>query len=455
MATLIISPDISWSVSAQKAFSAQGLPCEVANTGKDAQLMAYHKPYTYFVLDLDVQNHQGIEVCKYLRKTCAKSKLIITLSSEKRLEEMLLDEKKLIKMGVTKVLYKPSPESIVGEIQEIGNIRKWKDLQEIEKPIDPEHDEEINDTEFARVKISDIFENELAVFDYYLRLSSNKFIKIFHRGEKPSKVQLDKYEASGTHFLYFKRSERANFISYQNDLAKSILKKHPKDSGKVVNAMKSTTDKYFEEIMEVGIQPKLLDEGKAICQNMYDAAVKDTGLKKFINDLEQFNPAALSHAFLVSFFSTLICKDLAWVGPKSVQTLALGALFHDIGILQLPKEMHEMDVAKMTAAQKVIYETHPDLGADAIKDIPGINFGVIQIVRQHHEYMNGTGFPSKITGHKIYPLAKVVALADGFSYFLKEHDFSPIEGLKVFLKNQNNLLLYDPVLVTNLIKALK
>jgi response regulator RpfG family c-di-GMP phosphodiesterase len=457
MTTLIISPDPTWSSWAQQAFIIQGLPCEVAHTGKEAQLKAYQKKYNYFVLDLEVQHHDGIEVCTYIRKTCPQSKLVLTISSTKRLDELFLDEKKLLKMGVTKLLYQPAPGTIVNEIKAIGQIRKWNNSAETTTAKTPikDVDEAIDDGEFSRIKITDIFENTAAIFDYYLRLGSNRFIKIIHKGETPSREQLDKYASSGTAFLFFMKKDRAAFISYQNDLAKESLKNSPGESSKVIKAMKSTTDKYFEEVFTVGIQPNLIEEGKAICQNMYDAAIQDEGLKKFVNDLEQFNPAALSHAFLISFFSTLICKDLDWVGPKSVQTLALGALFHDIGLLQLPPELQEMDVALMTAEQKAIYETHPTLGADALKNIPGINVGVLQIVLQHHEHVNGSGYPAGLAGHKIYPLAKVVALADSFSYFLKENELSPIEGLRKFVREQNNLVWYDPMLVKNLIKALK
>jgi putative nucleotidyltransferase with HDIG domain len=455
MTTLIISPDIKWSINTQQLFLVQGLQCEVAHTGKEAQLKAYQKKFIYFVLDLDVQDHSGMEVCTYLRKNFPQSKLMLSISTTKRMEELLKDEKKLTKMGITQLRFQPTPESVLADIQSLGRIPTWKNAQATSPSTVPDKDESIKDDVFSRIKITDLFENAHAAFDYYLRLGADRFIKIIHMGERPSREQLDKYSASGTIYLYFMQKDRPVFISSQNDLAQDMLNKSPQNSGKVIDAMTSNTDKFFEEIFIAGIQPRMIEEGKAICQNMYDAAVKDEGLKKFINDLEQFNPAALSHSFLVSFFSALICKDLDWVGTKTVQTLALGALFHDIGVLQLPPNIREMDLALMNPDQKKIYNSHPKLGADALKEIPGINAGVIQIVQQHHEYLDGSGFPLGLSGHKIYPLAKIVTLADDFSYFIKESEMSPIEGLKIFLQQKRNLTLYDPILIRNLIKALK
>ena len=308
--------------------------------------------------------------------------------------------------------------------------------------------ENIKDGEFSRIKYSDLFDNSIAAFDFYSRVSSNCFLKIIPAGEKINSL-------NGASHLYFMKRHQLDFIKQQNLLAKELLKKSSSAGSKVITAMKSTIDKYFEEIKLIGIQPPLIEEGKAICQNMYDVSIQDKSLKKFINDLEQFNPSDCSQVFLVSFFSILICKELDWVGPKTFNILALGSLFYDIGFLKLPSEVQEMDPAFMTPEQKVAYHSHPTLGSEALKVIPGINEGIIQIVLQHREHINGTGFPNGLSDQKIYPLAKVVSLAYGFSSLLKEYKMSPIEALTSFLRDQQKIAWYDPLLIKSLIKAVK
>lgn len=451
--TLIISPDVQWSTQAQAHLLSQGMSCDVAHTGKEGQLKAYHTPYDYCFLDLDVKNNAGIEVCKYLRTARPQSKIFLTISSQKRLDEMFLSEKNLLKMGVTKILFEPTFDSLLPQIQSLGKLKTWENVKEIPTP-DKEHEEDVNisDSEFSRVKINELFGDSLAVFDYYLRLRSNRYIKIIHKGEKPSYEQLSKYQSNGAEYIYFKTKDRGTFISYQNEVARDQLKKTG-DGVKVIKAMKSVTDKYLEEILVAGLQPALIDEGKSICQNMYDAAKADNNLKKFMNDFEEFNPQMFSHSFLVSFFSTVICKNLDWVGPKTIQTLALGALFHDIGMLQLPEHIREKDQQLLSPEDKIIYQTHTDLGVETLKSIPGINSGVLQIVQQHHEYVNGHGYPNRLSGTKIYPLAKIVGLADAFSYYVTESGQTPRDALKNFLSKSQNIAQFDPELIRNLIKA--
>lgn len=451
-ATLIISPDSQWSSQAQAHLLAQGIKCDVALTGKEGQLKAYHTPYDYCFLDLDVKNNSGIEVCKYLRTARPQSKIFVTIASSNRLDEMFLSEKNLLKMGITKVLFRPTFDSLMGHISSLGKLKTWDNLPEIPPPTtESEEESEISDTEFSRVKIDEVF-SDIAVFNYYLRLRSNRYIKIFHKGERPSQEQLTKYQNNGAEYLYFKTQDRSTFVSYQNESARGSLK-NKGDSIKVIKAMKSATDKYLEEVLVAGLQPALIDEGKAICQNMYDAIQEDKSMRKFLNDMEEFNPQMLSHSFLVSFFSTIICKNLDWVGSKTIQTLALGALFHDIGMLQLPENIRDKDYNLLTPEDKLIYQTHPALGAECLKSIPGINPGVLQIVQQHHEFITGHGYPNRLSGNKIYPLAKVVCLADSFSYFVVESGQPPKDALRSFLSKAQNIAQFDSQLIRNLIKA--
>lgn len=452
-ATLIISPDIDWSTKAQIHLRGKGLQCDVALSGKEGQLKAYQSSYDYFFLDLEVKNNSGIEVCKYLRTAKPQSQIFITVSSTHKLDDMLLSEKNLLKLGVKKVLFEANFDSLFDHINEIGKVKTWNDVKEISEVPKSENETEIGDSEFARVKIADVHLDTVSVFDYYLRLRSNRYIKIVHKGEKPPLEQFQNYMSNGVEYIYFKQADREAFVSYQNHLAKDLIKDAEQDKVKVYKMMKSATDKYLDEVLTSGLKPSLIEEGKSICQNMYDAAKSDSNLKKFLSDFEAFNPEEFSHAFLVSFFAAIICKNLDWVGTKSLNTLALGALFHDIGLLQLPESIRDKDYGLMTPEEKVLYQKHPQLGVEALKSIPGINSGVLQIVEQHHELVNSSGYPHSLSGAKIYPLAKVVALADSFAYYVKENGQTPKNSLRGFLAGYETLAKYDQELIRNLIKA--
>lgn len=449
-ASLIISNNKEWSNEARDHLIKIGIKCDVAHNGREGQLMAYQFAYEYYFIDLEVKNFSAVEVCKYLRKVRPHGHIFITTENEKVLDEMLVSETSLRKLGIHKIIHQPKTDSLILHIRALGVIKQNPTSDE---DISLDKESELSDNEFTRVKIDEIPWNEKASCDYYLRLKSNKYIKVFLCGEIPPADRLEKYSMHGESYLYFKTQERVNFIHGQNLAIKEAVKQN-EPAARIVKSIKAAADKYIDEALTSGLQPVMIEEGKAICNNMFAMAKSDVSLKKLLNDFEAFNPEEFSHSFLVCFFSTIICKNLDWVGQKTLDTLALGSMFHDIGILQVPKELQEKPLDKLSKDEFAHFMSHAGLGMKMMESIPGVNAGVIQIIGQHHECVNGSGFPMKLTGGNIYPLAKIVALADAFSYFLKENSQTPKAGIKVFLSSQDNLQKFDQELIRNLIKAI-
>lgn len=222
---------------------------------------------------------------------------------------------------------------------------------------------------------------------------------------------------------------------------------------KKVKTIKSLSEKYLEEIFDVGLKPQLIEEGKLICQSMYDMIQKDSGLASVMAMYEDSDPPAFSHLFLVSFMAAITCRNLEWTSQRTVELIVFGAMLHDIGMLKLPQELRDLDIGDMSPKQLEMYKEHPRLGSELLQMYPIITEPVRQIVYQHHEYVNGEGFPNGFTGIKIYPLAKVVALADEFSYILRKHKVKPIEGLRILLEDRKNIVRFEPLIVKALIKG--
>lgn len=447
---LIITPHEEWSKEAL-ASTHSHFECEVVHSGKEGQLQVYRTNPSFVYVHMDTKNNLGIEVIRYIRSGFPTTKVFV-LIDDKTLEDYGTDESSLKKLGVVKVVSKLEPSKVFDPARDMGSIKKWHDIEAKEGHAASE-ETEIGDSKFTRIKIDELFEDTKAIFDFYLRIGANKYIKIIHKGEMTSSEQLKKYADSGAKFIYFLAQDRADFIGYQNELTGQMLQKSNIDEARIMKNLKSTTDKYIEEVFVQGIQPQLIEEGKAICHNMYEFAKKDNSLRKILASLEEFNPAAYSHSFLVSFFSTVICKNLDWVGSKTQETLALGALFHDIGLVQIPENIVQKRIEDMSQEEFGIFKEHPQKGTDTLKDIPTITSSIQHIVLQHHESSNGGGFPLGLSGNKIFPLAKIIGLADGFSDFIMEKECSPLEGVKDFLQVKDNLARYEPEFIKSLVKG--
>lgn len=453
---LLISPDKKWIESAESVLQKDNFTCESATKGKEGQLKAYKSPFDYVFIDLSVTEHSGVEVFKYFKSSGSPAIVFLTAPSVEWLNSNGLEKNSLLKMGAAGVYGNLQGNQVVEAIRSLGKIKVWENLEgKVRSETENDVESTIADNEFTRLKIEELFQDVVAVNDFYIRLGANKYVKIFNKGELTSSVQLQKYSAAGQKFIYFPTKDRAVFISYQNELAKRALATSDNPGGVVIKAMKSASDKLAEELKDSGIQPALLEEGKAICQNIYESAKKDRGLRDIVSEFEKFDPKTFNDSFLVSFFSTVICKNIEWVGNKTIETLALGALLHDVGTMQLEESLRNLEYEKMSPEQKAIFHQHPLLGVEALKKVPRLQTNVLVIVQQHHEFNDGSGFPLGLPANRIFPLAKIVSLADGLTDYIKDNEVGIKEGLRGFLSVRENLLKYEPELIRNLIQGFK
>lgn len=450
---LIATPDSSWTLEMQKAFSANHCECVNAVSGKEAQLLIYKQKFTTVLLDPDLASHSGIEVLKYLRLNFPAIKVILTIRDKKRGEDLALDKKLLGKMGVARVFIRPfAPDLLIQYLTEQNRAGSWREISSSES-VSSEEESKIKDTEFTRVDISCFQSGGMAIFDYFIRIRNNHYLKIARQGEPLSPERINSYMQKGATHLYFLTSERRTYINFMNEVARQALGSGQVKADKILIQLKSASEQFIEEIYTNGLQPSLVQESKALTENMFSLLSRQEGMKKILEHYQEMDPQKYSHLFLVSFFAALICKNLSWVGPKTRETITLGAFLHDLGLLKVPETIRSKNPEEMTAKELQLYREHPRLGADMLADVPGISQQVIQIVYQHHESVNGTGYPLGLTGVKIYPLAKIVTVADEFAYLLTSRKVSPLLGLKELLKDREKIMNFDPAVVKALVQG--
>jgi len=122
-------------------------------------------------------------------------------------------------------------------------------------------------------------------------------------------------------------------------------------------------------------------------------------------------------------------------------------LVHDIGKIAVPSEILTKPTRLSSIEMRLVQE-HAQAGYDILKNVP-FDAPVAEIVRQHHERMDGSGYPRGLQGDDILPEARVLAVADVLESMAAHRPYRPALGLDVALKEllQNQGRLYDPAVV--------
>jgi HD-GYP domain-containing protein (c-di-GMP phosphodiesterase class II) len=163
----------------------------------------------------------------------------------------------------------------------------------------------------------------------------------------------------------------------------------------------------------------------------------------------------LYHKSVLTALTSHLLAQWCAFPKKDWLPLALAGLFHDIGMLRIDPAILYKPSA-LTAAEKEEVQNHTKHGYNLLKNVAALNEGVKLTALQHHEKMDGSGYPLGLKGDKIHPYARLVAVADVFHSITLERSYSrPISPYLALEQLQNESFgKLDPVYVRTLIEKL-
>jgi PAS domain S-box-containing protein len=152
------------------------------------------------------------------------------------------------------------------------------------------------------------------------------------------------------------------------------------------------------------------------------------------------------HQQRVTQIACAIAQELG-LSNKQIQMIRMAGRLHDLGkifipieILSKPGQLNEMELA--------IIKTHPRASYDILKNID-FPWPIADIVLQHHERINGSGYPAGLRGEDILMEARILAVSDVVEAMSSHRPYRPALGVETALKEivQNKGILYDPDVV--------
>ncbi len=129
---------------------------------------------------------------------------------------------------------------------------------------------------------------------------------------------------------------------------------------------------------------------------------------------------------------------------ERIQIIRVAGLLHDFGKIFVPTEIL-IKPGKLNELEFSLIKSHPQSGYNVLKNIE-FPWPIADIIVQHHERMDGSGYPSHLRGEEIGPEARILAVADVVEAMTFHRSYRPALGLDTALReiNKNKSTLYDP-----------
>ena len=182
--------------------------------------------------------------------------------------------------------------------------------------------------------------------------------------------------------------------------------------------------KDFSEQLIQGFLNQILGEDEAVIRLLSEKAGEKTSL----------------HSINVTVISLLLGKALALSKADMLQ-LGIGALIHDIGKTELPDRLRWMD-EHFGSTEKQAFQEHVSHGVNLARKM-GLEPATMLVIAQHHEYLNGSGYPSRVQGEKILALSRIVSLVNHYDNLCNPANpavaITPHEALSLIFTLQKSL----------------
>ena len=174
-------------------------------------------------------------------------------------------------------------------------------------------------------------------------------------------------------------------------------------------------------------------------------------IKAFSLLVEIRDPYTSGHQKKVAEAAVVIAKDLGLTG-EAIEAIRSASLIHDIGKISVPASILSK-LGKLTDIERAMIETHPVTGYDIVKEID-FPYPIAKIILQHHEKINGSGYPGGLKGGGIMIEAKIIAVSDVIEAISSHRPYREAHTLKESFGeiSKNKGILYDPDVVDSCIK---
>lgn len=292
-------------------------------------------------------------------------------------------------------------------------ISKQELLRVVENALNPE-ELIISEIDFARIPLEDFLVGNVVNFPVYIKLAGERFLKVAHTGNEVSMERIQKFKENDVKELWIDKKDLDNYLALCEKLYQATQRKGGLPPHRRINLIKHSTEILYEKIRLTELDPKIINQGIDQLSLMLNQITRYRKLGDMILELQKADKSTYAKAITEAVLCGLVAKALDWTSQTNILNVMIGSFLKDLGINKLPADIQAKEHWSLNENEFEIYKQHPEKSVELIKDIEGINESIIQIVMQHHEDGTTQGYPNQLAFNKLYPPAVLVRMVEQF-----------------------------------------
>jgi HD-GYP domain-containing protein (c-di-GMP phosphodiesterase class II) len=155
--------------------------------------------------------------------------------------------------------------------------------------------------------------------------------------------------------------------------------------------------------------------------NVIAETIAEHGLSDWLTTVRRHHEGTYQHCLLVTGIAVDFGLSLGMAKPD-IERLHAAAMFHDLGKARIPLAVLDKP-GKLDAEERALIETHPAAGHAVLKGTPGISAEILDAVRHHHEFLDGSGYPDGLCAESISDIVRILTISDIFSALIEQRTY--------------------------------
>jgi PAS domain S-box-containing protein len=227
---------------------------------------------------------------------------------------------------------------------------------------------------------------------------------------------------------------------------------HVKAAGRGLRNQEGKVYKWIGALSDITDSKRAEEELKGSLEKLHKA------MGGIINAMaltvENRDPYTAGHQQRVSNLARAIAQGMGLPGDQ-IEAIRMAGSVHDLGKISVPAEILSKP-GRLSDIEFSLVKAHPQTSYDILKDIE-FPWPIAEIVLQHHERINGSGYPFGLKGREIILEARILMVADVVEAIASHRPYRPAKGIDAALEEiaQNRAILYDPAVVDACLRQFK
>lgn len=279
--------------------------------------------------------------------------------------------------------------------------------------------------EMQAIPLDEILQRDLVPIDVFILMPSGRYLLVAKAGSQVE--DLKKFRDRSVDAFHVKVREYMHLVQLTIREATALASDKQASHTQKLTGIRSAMTFVFHEISHLGFNDTALAHAKLVNHSTMTHLAQNPRLADLLAQLDGIENDGVKHSMTVSMVTAMIGAGHGWSKPGTIEKLSLGGSLHDLGKLKLPKDLISKPALELSADERTILRSHAESGSQMLAQAKSVSDDIVQMVLEHHEFADGTGYPRGSKDLVTSPFGRVLSLANVFVDLMEQ---SQIENPK-------------------------